>query len=84
MAMASGVLLSAYAMSGTDLAYGAICLRDMPLSAYAKSGTDLAYGAITLRTYLWCYAKSGTDLAYGATRWTTASHFFTFLKGHAP
>eukprot|EP00961_Rhodomonas_salina_P139689 1879891-Rhodomonas_salina.2 len=42
-----------YAMSGTDLAYGATSLRD--------SRTDLAYGAAT------CYAMGGTDLLYGAT-----------------
>eukprot|EP00961_Rhodomonas_salina_P246315 3328190-Rhodomonas_salina.1 len=50
-------------MSGTDVAYGAICLR----ACYAISGTDIAYGAICLRA---CYAISGTDVAYGrrATR----------------
>eukprot|EP00961_Rhodomonas_salina_P268376 3626788-Rhodomonas_salina.1 len=35
-----------YAMSGTDLAYGAICLRP----CYAMSGTDLAYRATRFRT----------------------------------
>eukprot|EP00961_Rhodomonas_salina_P052245 701538-Rhodomonas_salina.1 len=46
-------------MSGTDLAYGAICLR----ACYALSGTDLAFGAIRLRAR---YALSGTGLSYGA------------------
>eukprot|EP00961_Rhodomonas_salina_P192256 2594303-Rhodomonas_salina.2 len=49
-----------YAMSGTDIAHGDICLR-MP--CYAISGTDIAYG--NTRT---CYTMSGTHLAYGATR----------------
>eukprot|EP00961_Rhodomonas_salina_P005101 69312-Rhodomonas_salina.2 len=39
------VTLSAYAMSGTDLAYGVICLR----SLYAVSGTDLEYAATHVR-----------------------------------
>eukprot|EP00961_Rhodomonas_salina_P221706 2997745-Rhodomonas_salina.1 len=70
-------LRAAYAMSGTDLAYGAVSLR----SCYAMSGTDLPHAlpspyaramrcpsvcsTITLRA---CYAMSGTDIAYGATR----------------
>eukprot|EP00961_Rhodomonas_salina_P014722 197497-Rhodomonas_salina.2 len=48
-----------YAMSGTDIAYGATRLR----ACYAMSGADLPYGAIRLRA---CYAMCGTDIAYGA------------------
>eukprot|EP00961_Rhodomonas_salina_P303942 3941419-Rhodomonas_salina.3 len=46
-------------MPGTDLAYGAICLR----ACDAILRTDLAYGDTGVRA---CYAMSGTDLAYGA------------------
>eukprot|EP00961_Rhodomonas_salina_P036422 489456-Rhodomonas_salina.2 len=62
-------LLSAYPMSGTDIACRA-------LSAYPMSGTDLAYCAIAYPmsgTDIACcralsaYAMSGTDLAYGGT-----------------
>eukprot|EP00961_Rhodomonas_salina_P156985 2113341-Rhodomonas_salina.2 len=48
------VVLSAYAMCGTDLLYVAtMCC--------AMSGTDLLYAATI------CYAMSSTDLAYAAT-----------------
>eukprot|EP00961_Rhodomonas_salina_P000395 5435-Rhodomonas_salina.3 len=49
---------SPYAMSGTDLAYGAVI-------CYAMSGTDLAHAgpATSLRAR---YAMSGTDLAYAS------------------
>eukprot|EP00961_Rhodomonas_salina_P040681 546554-Rhodomonas_salina.1 len=63
--------LSAYAcyvMSGTDTAYGLICVIGYLYygticlcACYAMSGTGLANGLCT-------YAMSGTDLAYGATR----------------
>eukprot|EP00961_Rhodomonas_salina_P182191 2459542-Rhodomonas_salina.1 len=51
-------LRAAYAMSGTDIAYGAICLRvlrHVPLArasavlGLAMSGTELAYSAILSR-----------------------------------
>eukprot|EP00961_Rhodomonas_salina_P213758 2886692-Rhodomonas_salina.2 len=45
----AGITLRRSAMSGTDLASGAV-------SAYAMSGTDLASGAVS------AYAMSGTDL----------------------
>eukprot|EP00961_Rhodomonas_salina_P302995 3941053-Rhodomonas_salina.3 len=48
-----------YAMSGTDIAYGAIGLQ----LRYATSGSDIAYGAIGLQLR---YAMSGTDIACGA------------------
>eukprot|EP00961_Rhodomonas_salina_P305407 3941944-Rhodomonas_salina.5 len=54
---------------GTDIAYGAICLR----ASYALSSTDLAYGAMTLCTRMAAplprrpgelsYALSGTRIA---------------------
>eukprot|EP00961_Rhodomonas_salina_P279774 3779315-Rhodomonas_salina.1 len=57
---------SPYALSGTDLAHGAISLRAVRYSPSAWcylptrwSGTDLAHGAIPLRAP---YALSGTDL----------------------
>eukprot|EP00961_Rhodomonas_salina_P102084 1373078-Rhodomonas_salina.1 len=43
-----------YAMSGTDIPYGASFLR----ACYAMRGTDLAYDAISLRA---SFAKTGTD-----------------------
>eukprot|EP00961_Rhodomonas_salina_P001650 23011-Rhodomonas_salina.1 len=45
--------LSAYAMSGTDIA----CATRCPALTYAMCGTELAYDAL-------CSAMSGTDLAY--------------------
>eukprot|EP00961_Rhodomonas_salina_P214987 2903700-Rhodomonas_salina.1 len=48
------MMLSAYAMCGTTLAYAAVCLR----TSYAMCGTELAYTAMGLR----CYAVCGTDL----------------------
>eukprot|EP00961_Rhodomonas_salina_P041637 560421-Rhodomonas_salina.2 len=68
-----------YAMSGTEIAYGATrgCVPGPPSQlpylvspyalrvSYAMSGSDIAYDASSLRS---CYAVSGTDLAYGATR----------------
>eukprot|EP00961_Rhodomonas_salina_P242224 3272292-Rhodomonas_salina.1 len=52
-------------MSGTDMAYGGICL----LALYAIPGTEIAYGAMCRGdTRVWCYATSGTDIAYGAMR----------------
>eukprot|EP00961_Rhodomonas_salina_P092859 1249926-Rhodomonas_salina.1 len=60
-------LRACYAISGTDIAYGAVRLR----ACYAIPGTNLAYGAIRLLAYAFglraCYAMSSTDLAYGAT-----------------
>eukprot|EP00961_Rhodomonas_salina_P019684 265045-Rhodomonas_salina.3 len=52
-------LRSCYAMSGTYIAYCAICLR----SCYAMSGTYIACGDSILCAD---YARSGTDLAYDA------------------
>eukprot|EP00961_Rhodomonas_salina_P295765 3935777-Rhodomonas_salina.2 len=51
-----------YALSGTELAYGAIA------RCYALSGTELVYGAIAICIRL-CYALSGTELAYGDRAW---------------
>eukprot|EP00961_Rhodomonas_salina_P301095 3940321-Rhodomonas_salina.11 len=48
-------------MSGTDVGYAAICLRD----GYAMSGTDIVYHATCLRAR---YAMSGTDTPCRATR----------------
>eukprot|EP00961_Rhodomonas_salina_P260431 3519394-Rhodomonas_salina.1 len=69
-------LYSRYAMSGTDLAYGAtsgVCGGGatgggglLPISlwtCYAMSGTSIASGAIFLRTR---YAMSLTSIGYGA------------------
>eukprot|EP00961_Rhodomonas_salina_P113043 1520927-Rhodomonas_salina.1 len=61
--------LSAYAMCGTDLGYGAISLR----ACYAVCGTDLVYHAISNTrcpgiALPACYAMCGTELAYDATR----------------
>eukprot|EP00961_Rhodomonas_salina_P043609 586232-Rhodomonas_salina.3 len=71
---------SCYAVSGTDVAYGATRIRvyRVPIrsdmrggwaivlrACYAMSSTDVAYGVIGLRAR---YEMSGTDLAYGATR----------------
>eukprot|EP00961_Rhodomonas_salina_P004128 56869-Rhodomonas_salina.3 len=65
-----------YAMSGTDIAYGATpetLLRHHPpycpayaaigQACYAMPGTDIARGAIGPRA---CYAMSSTELACGA------------------
>eukprot|EP00961_Rhodomonas_salina_P249864 3377107-Rhodomonas_salina.11 len=55
-------------MPGTNIAYGAICLR----TRYAMSGTDVAYGTICLRPR---YAVPGTDPGNAGTRelwyWST-------------
>eukprot|EP00961_Rhodomonas_salina_P221799 2999249-Rhodomonas_salina.1 len=48
-------------MSGTEIAYPAICVR----ACYAVSGTEIASRAICLRA---CYALCGTEIAYAATR----------------
>eukprot|EP00961_Rhodomonas_salina_P262325 3545038-Rhodomonas_salina.5 len=42
---------------GTDIAYGAICIR----ACYEMTGTDIVYGALGTHA---CYAMSGTDIAY--------------------
>eukprot|EP00961_Rhodomonas_salina_P225977 3055203-Rhodomonas_salina.6 len=44
-----------YALSGTEIAYAAICLR----AGYAMSGPEIAYAA------MW-YALSGTEIVYAA------------------
>eukprot|EP00961_Rhodomonas_salina_P301355 3940428-Rhodomonas_salina.1 len=54
-------LCACYAMSGTDLVYGAIGLR----ACYEMSGTDIAYSMVGLCAF---YAISGTGIAYKATR----------------
>eukprot|EP00961_Rhodomonas_salina_P302235 3940764-Rhodomonas_salina.4 len=63
------VLLSAYAMPGTDILYDAVGIlgRDaMSLrECYAMSGTGLVRAAVCLRS---CYAVSGTGLAYSPTQ----------------
>eukprot|EP00961_Rhodomonas_salina_P273287 3692508-Rhodomonas_salina.3 len=48
--------LSAFALSGTDIAYGASCLR----APYKMSGTDKPYGA----TPLFSYAMPTTGIPY--------------------
>eukprot|EP00961_Rhodomonas_salina_P154076 2075664-Rhodomonas_salina.2 len=67
--------LSAYAVSGTDLAYGDISLR----ACYPMFGTDIAYAAIRPRCLLcgarvWCYGMWGTELGYGATSPSAGGH----------
>eukprot|EP00961_Rhodomonas_salina_P255834 3457337-Rhodomonas_salina.1 len=52
-------LRDCYAMSGTKLAYAAVCLR----ACYAMSGTDIAYAAIGM--WALC-AIPGTDIVYSA------------------
>eukprot|EP00961_Rhodomonas_salina_P301262 3940391-Rhodomonas_salina.2 len=47
-------LRACYAVSGSEIAYAAICLH----AWYAMCGTEIAYG----------YAKCGTEIAYGAMR----------------
>eukprot|EP00961_Rhodomonas_salina_P063662 855779-Rhodomonas_salina.4 len=47
-----------YAVPGTDVAHGAICLR----SCFVVCGTDVAYGAIS------AHAMCGTDIVYGGGR----------------
>eukprot|EP00961_Rhodomonas_salina_P210219 2838260-Rhodomonas_salina.1 len=44
-----------FAVYGTDLAYGSICLR----ARYAMSGTGIAYGGGCLHA---CYEMYGTDI----------------------
>eukprot|EP00961_Rhodomonas_salina_P206245 2784060-Rhodomonas_salina.2 len=53
------------AMSGTDLAYGAMLRMLLPSYVMRCLGTDKPYGFICLRA---CCAMSGTERAYGATR----------------
>eukprot|EP00961_Rhodomonas_salina_P199408 2689643-Rhodomonas_salina.3 len=48
------MLLSTYAISGTDVARGTICLR----SCYAMSGTDLAYAATRIRRCFWLWVAT--------------------------
>eukprot|EP00961_Rhodomonas_salina_P173672 2342101-Rhodomonas_salina.1 len=52
-----------YAVSGTEIGYGATSPAIGLRARYAMPGTDVASGAISLRA---CYAMSGTDGAYGA------------------
>eukprot|EP00961_Rhodomonas_salina_P210583 2843557-Rhodomonas_salina.1 len=56
-------------MSGTGIAYGAICPCDNIAygtsclrARYAMSGAKIAYGGISLRA---CNAMSGADIPYG-------------------
>eukprot|EP00961_Rhodomonas_salina_P010643 143208-Rhodomonas_salina.1 len=50
-----------YAMPGSELGYGVICLR----ACYAMPSTEVGYGVIFLHS---CYAMPGTERGYGATR----------------
>eukprot|EP00961_Rhodomonas_salina_P292827 3933238-Rhodomonas_salina.9 len=68
--MVLGCLRQSYAMSGTDLAYDSVCLREF----------SLASGAISpgLRA---CYATSGTDLAHvGVGTWCFRSNVTTATR----
>eukprot|EP00961_Rhodomonas_salina_P212402 2867994-Rhodomonas_salina.1 len=64
-------LWACYAMSGTDVAYGATSFGLLAAESgqlrycYAMSGTDIMFRAIGLGA---CYALSGTDSAYDAAR----------------
>eukprot|EP00961_Rhodomonas_salina_P032469 437916-Rhodomonas_salina.2 len=49
--------VSCYALSGTDIACGAIVLR----ACYAVPGTEIAFSAIVLCA---CYAIPSTEIAY--------------------
>eukprot|EP00961_Rhodomonas_salina_P192655 2600262-Rhodomonas_salina.1 len=53
-----GVACLRYAVSGTGVPHGSVCLR----ACYALSGTDIVCGAICLRARC---PVSGTDRAYG-------------------
>eukprot|EP00961_Rhodomonas_salina_P123185 1659091-Rhodomonas_salina.5 len=73
------VVLPACAMSGTDVAKGAICIQ----AGYAMSGDaatigasadqDAAQGRPSARALRGRYAVSGTEVGYAATRWRTPS-----------
>eukprot|EP00961_Rhodomonas_salina_P007409 100234-Rhodomonas_salina.2 len=66
--------MSAYAMSGTDIVHGAVCLRDVRYShgvgCYVlRDIRTQVHSAINLRAY---YYNPGTDVAY-ATTWRSCT-----------
>eukprot|EP00961_Rhodomonas_salina_P089436 1202756-Rhodomonas_salina.5 len=53
--------LSAYALSGTDVADNVPAASRTVRACYAMSGTDIAHGGVVRREYwqrVWCYARA--------------------------
>eukprot|EP00961_Rhodomonas_salina_P287601 3885898-Rhodomonas_salina.5 len=72
------IVLCCYAMSGTETACGAICLRAARRCPRWGGAASSSKGtAIMLRV---CSAMSGTEIAYGATRQAALSGAATALR----